>query len=103
QLGEKRLNDAVGRLSELWETEYLPEIKRHLQHWEAIDPARSTPLQLVNELDASLERTRRLYEIHFLIWFPFMAAISMFDDFYREVIGLNSEFDAYRLLQGFLN
>src|SRR5438105_14351525 len=28
-----------------------------------------------------------------------MAAISLFDDFYRSVFGPNSEFDAYRLLQ----
>jgi pyruvate,water dikinase len=94
---------AIGRLSELWEGEYLPEIKRHLEHWEAIDPAASTLHQLVDELDESLERTRRLYEIHFLIWFPFMVAISLFDDFYRDLVGPNGEFDAYRMLRGFPN
>jgi rifampicin phosphotransferase len=101
--GEQRLNVAMGRLSELWEGEYLPEIKRHLDHWEVVVPAASTLQQLVHELDDSLERTRRLYEIHFLIWFPFMVAISLFDDFYRDVVGQNSEFDGYRLLQGFSN
>jgi phosphohistidine swiveling domain-containing protein len=54
-------------------------------------------------LDDSVERTRRLYEIHFLIWLPFMAAISLFDDFHRDLLGGDSEFDAYRLLQGFEN
>ena len=77
--------------------------RRHLQHWEAFDPASSTLSQLVDALDDSVERTRRLYEIHFLIWLPFMAAISLFDDFYRDVLGGVSEFDAYRLLQGFDN
>ena len=32
-----------------------------------------------------------------------MAAISLFDDFYRDVFGGVSDFDAYRLLQGFDN
>jgi pyruvate,water dikinase len=83
--------------------EYLPEIKAHLQHWEALDPASSTLPQLIDALDDSVERTKRLYEIHFLIWLPFMAAISLFDDFYRDVLGGVSDFDAYRLLQGFDN
>ena len=99
---DDRLEQAIGRLGELWDDEYLPEIKRHLQHWEAFDPPNATLPQLIDALDDSVERTRRLYEIHFLIWFPFMAAISQFDDFHREVLG-GSEFDAYRLLQGFDN
>ena len=101
--GTARLGAAIGRLGDLWDDEYLPEIKRHLQHWEALDPASSTLSQLIDALDASVERTRRLYEIHFLIWLPFMAAISLFDDFYRDVLGGVSDYDAYRLLQGFAN
>jgi pyruvate,water dikinase len=98
-----RLGAAIGRLGELWDDEYLPEIKSHLQHWEEFDPASSTLSQLVDALDDSVERTRRLYEIHFLIWLPFMAAISLFDDLHRDLLGGDSEFDAYRLLQGFEN
>jgi phosphohistidine swiveling domain-containing protein len=101
--GTDQLGAAIGRLGELWDGEYLPEIKRHIQHWESLDPTSSTLSQLVDTLDDSVERTRRLYEIHFLIWLPFMAAISLFDDFYRDVLGSVSDFDAYRLLQGFDN
>jgi len=101
--GVDRLGAAIGRLGELWDDEYLPEIKTHLKHWENFDPASSTLSQLVDALDDSVERTRRLYEIHFLIWLPFMAAISVFDDFHRDLLGGDSEFDAYRLLQGFEN
>ena len=59
--------------------------------------------QLVDAVEESVDRARRLYEIHFLIWFPFMSAISLFDDFYRDVLGSVSDFDSYRLLQGFEN
>ncbi|HEY1293218.1 MAG TPA: PEP-utilizing enzyme, partial [Chloroflexota bacterium] len=102
-VAEDRLETAIGRLGALWEGEYLPEIKYHLQQWEAFDPTSAALPELIDALHESVERTRRLYEIHFLIWFPFMAAISLFDDFYRHVLGGASDFDAYRLLQGFEN
>jgi hypothetical protein len=100
---EDPLESAIGRLGELWDKEYLPEIRRHLRFWESLDPSRSTLPEHVSQLDDSLERTRRLYEIHFFIWFPFMAAISLFDDFHQDVFGSTSAFDPYRLLQGFEN
>ena len=46
--GADRLGAAIGRLGDLWDDEYLPEIKRHLQHWEALDPASSTLSQLID-------------------------------------------------------
>jgi phosphohistidine swiveling domain-containing protein len=100
---EDRLGTAIGRLGELWDEEYLPEIKRHLRHWEAVEPAAQTLPELIDTLGESVNRTRRLYEIHFMIWFPFMSAISLFDDCYRDELGGVSDFDAYRLLQGFKN
>jgi phosphohistidine swiveling domain-containing protein len=101
--GADPLEAAIGRLGELWDDEYLPEIKRHLRRWESINPADLTLPQLVDAVEASVDQARRLYEIHFLIWFPFMSAISLFDDFYRDVLGSVSDFDPYRLLQGFEN
>src|SRR6185437_1485360 len=97
------LETAIGRLDELWQDEYLPEIHRHLREWEAVAPTKLALPQLVNAVADSIERAKRLYEIHFLIWFPFMTAISLFDDFYREVLGDVGDFDPYRLLQGFNN
>ena len=97
------LETAIGRLDELWDGEYLPEIHRHLREWEAVAPADLALPQLADAVADGVERVRRLYELHFLIWFPFMSAISLFDDFYRDVLGNVSDFDAYRLLQGFDN
>ena len=97
------LETAIGRLDELWDGEYLPEIRRHLREWEAVAPADLALPQLADAVADGVERARRLYELHFLIWFPFMSAISLFDDFYRDVLGNVSDFDAYRLLQGFDN
>jgi phosphohistidine swiveling domain-containing protein len=98
-----RLENAVGRLGELWDDQYLPEIKGHIAHWEALEPANLPLPGLVDALKDSVERTRRLYEIHFLIWFPFMAALSLFDDFHRHLFGGVDEFESFRLLQGYDN
>ena len=54
-------------------------------------------------LDASLERLKRIWKIHFLVAFPMLLSISMFDDFYRDLFGDEDAFQAYRLLQGFDN
>ena len=42
RMGEEWLEQAIGRIDELWQDVYLPEIKRHLQHWEALDTASAT-------------------------------------------------------------
>jgi pyruvate,water dikinase len=46
---------------------------------------------------------QRLWEIHFLLAFPMLLGISLFDDFYRDLFGDEDAFQAYRLLQGFEN
>ena len=82
-----RLGAATARLSELWRGEWLPEVQLYLADWESFD-LRGAPLpRLVERVDESLERTKRLCEIHFLIWFPMATAISSFDDLYRDLCG----------------
>lgn len=98
-----RLGAAMARLSEAWQGEYLPEIERYLAEWEAFDLAGASLPQLVQQFDASIARAERLYEIHMLLWFPCMTALSSFDDLYRDLFAQDNAFDAYRLLQGLEN
>jgi pyruvate,water dikinase len=100
---EQHITAAMGRLHESWETEYLPEIRMHLAEWETHNLAGAGLGQLLTWLDESLDRTRRLYEIHFLVLFPVLVALSQFDETYRNLFGHKRAFDAYRLLQGFDN
>jgi pyruvate,water dikinase len=98
-----RLTSAMGQLAETWQRAFLPEIRRHLGAWEDFD-LRGTSLPiLLAHLDDTLARSRRLIEIHFLVWFPVMAAISAFEDAYRAVFVGATALDAHRLLQGFDN
>jgi phosphohistidine swiveling domain-containing protein len=98
--GEARLLEAVGRLGELWDGEWLPEILRHLGSIEAIDLRTASLPELVAHLDEVQARMRRLWEIHFQIVIPSYIAVSEFDELFRDLFD-GEGFDAYRLLQGF--
>jgi rifampicin phosphotransferase len=100
---QEKMEAAMGRLSEIWNGEYLPEIRHYLADWEAYDLGGATLPDLLARLEQAIERTKRLYELHMLIWFPFMTAISSFDDLYRDLFGNDNAFDAYKLLEGFEN
>ena len=100
---QQKVGAGMARLQEWWETELLPEVKEHLAWWEAFDLQAASATELVAHLDETLDRLTRLWDIHFLVAFPFMLAPSLFDDMYEDVFGKETAFDAYRLLQGFGN
>ena len=100
---EERINPAIANLGDLWDTTWFPEIQQHLAYWRAFDLAGVDLPTLLDHFDQTIERTRRLWEIHFLLAFPMLLAISLFDDFYRDLFGDEDAFQAYRLLQGFDN
>jgi rifampicin phosphotransferase len=98
---EEKLEAAMANLSEAWATEWLPEIKRHLQFWETFDLPGATPSELLGHLAETIARIERLFEVHDLVMDPVLVSISMFDDLYHDLFGDDHAFDAYRLLQGF--
>ncbi|MDP8921290.1 MAG: hypothetical protein M3O34_00195, partial [Chloroflexota bacterium] len=100
---EERISPVIARLGELWEREWLPELQRNLAEWRAFDLAGALLPELLAHADRTVERLRRVWEIHFEIAFPMLLAISLFDDFYRDLFGDEDAFQAYRLLQGFDN
>ncbi|MFQ5859428.1 MAG: hypothetical protein ACE5LU_27845, partial [Anaerolineae bacterium] len=99
---QEKLRAAMARLGELWETEWLPEIKGHLAFWDAFDLRGATMRQLLAHLDETLTRARRLWELHSQILFPALA-VSLFEELYRELCEGATALDAYRLLAGFDN
>ncbi|HEV2121178.1 MAG TPA: hypothetical protein VGW38_00190, partial [Chloroflexota bacterium] len=100
---QEKLTAAMGRLAETWQGEFLPEIEGYLADWAAFD-LRGAPMPaLLAHLDESMARTKRLYEIHMLVAFPFLTAISLFDELYRDLFGSERVFDGFKLLQGFEN
>jgi pyruvate,water dikinase len=100
---EAKMTPAIGTLGERWEQEWLPELQRDLATWRAYDLAGASLPALVEHLDWTVERLQRIWEIHFLVAFPMLLSLSLFDDLYRDLFGDEDAFQAFRLLQGFDN
>jgi rifampicin phosphotransferase len=98
-----KMNPVIARLGEYWDEELLPEVKKHLRYWEDFDLPGASGSELLAHLEETMDRVRREGEIHFLIGFPYLLAMSLFEDLYRELFGDENALDAYRLLQGFDN
>ena len=97
-----KLNPVIARLGAYWYEELLPEVQHYLTDWQAFDLTASLA-DLQAHLETTLTRARRVGDIHFLIVFPYLLALSQFDDLYGELFPTAALFDSYRLLQGFDN
>ncbi len=100
---EEKLGAGVRGLQVAWDTEHLPEIKKHLAFWSEFDLAGASTAELLEHLDETHRRGVRLGVIHFLIALPMLLAQSLFDDLYRDVLGTESAFESYELLDGLDN
>ncbi|MBI4318488.1 MAG: hypothetical protein HY675_08365 [Chloroflexi bacterium] len=100
---EQKLGDAAVNLRALWEDEWLPEIKGHIGWLASFHLNGAGMLDLRDHLDEALKRYQRLYEIHFLCFFPSALALGFFEELYRDLFGGDGAFEPYRLLQGLDN
>lgn len=103
QAGTEQIVAAASRLQELWTEEWLPEVKSHLAYWEAFDLESASMAELLEHLDETVSRHKRVWQIHFLQTFPVYMAIDEFDELYSDLFGNDKGLEAYRLLQGFEN
>jgi rifampicin phosphotransferase len=101
--GHENLQAAVGRLDELWNGEWLPEIQQHLAHWESFDLAGAEIEDLRAHFVDTIARFHRSWQIHFLQTFPVYLAMSAFEELHRELFADDTTFGPYRLLQGLGN
>ncbi|MSP12897.1 MAG: hypothetical protein EXR62_08060 [Chloroflexi bacterium] len=103
QRAQEKIGAVLGHIGDYWGSELLPEVKENLAYWRSFDLQGVSMPQLVAHLDDTVARASRMWQIHFAIAFPFLMGMGLFDDFYRDLLGNESAFDAYRLLQGFDN
>jgi len=97
---QEAFNTASGRLAEIWHTEILPEVQRYLADWEAFDLRAATWTQLIAHLEQTIVRSERVWEIHFLICWPMLVAMSAFDDLCHDLFGDRDALEKGRLLHG---
>lgn len=94
----QKIQATMGMLGELWQREWLPEIKEHLAYWESFDWNRANWAALRTHLDETERRTIRLAEIHFRLALPMLLALTSFEEMYQDLIEDASQLDAYTLL-----
>jgi phosphohistidine swiveling domain-containing protein len=100
---ERDLEEAADAIGELWRLVVLPEVRTHLSALDAFDLQAAPNASLRAHLDHAWELTKRIWILHFLISYPYMLAISRFDDTYRDLFGPADRLASFKLLQGFDN
>ena len=97
---QELLGAAIGPQTVRWEGERLPEIKELLARWRDFDLEAASDADLVTHFHNTLEWEERAWHIHFYTVFPMLVSMSLFDDFYSELLGGDDAYAAFRLLQG---
>ena len=96
------MGDHMDNLRRRWDTEYLPALLRLTDEIDALDFTGDDA-----SASAALERlvaiNREIWQIHFQIVFPKLAAGERLSGIYTEVTGTTDEMEPYRCLQGIPN
>jgi pyruvate,water dikinase len=100
---EKIVGEAIGSLGKRWEGDWLPAIKSHLAHLQSFDLSGATDAALMEHVEDAIERMRAIWQLHFEVGLPAYLAMSLFEEFYRELFGDESAFRPYKLIQGLEN
>jgi pyruvate,water dikinase len=100
---EQKTRQALAELEGRWNEEWLPALKRHLEHFQRFDLASSSLPELMAHVDDAFVRLGDIWEMHFEIAMPSYLAMSLFEEFYRELFSDASALQAYQLLQGLEN
>lgn len=98
---EERLREAMARLADLWEEEWLPPVKDDIHFWEQFELQEATTPQLLAHMEETLQRRQKQWEIHFKTVFPAGLAVSLFEEFFQDLFPDEDRFAAYHLLEGF--
>jgi pyruvate,water dikinase len=103
KIAQERIGPVMMEIGGVWDREWFPEVCQAIEDWKAYDLKAASLSDLLAHFDATIERGKRLWEIHFLLAFPMLLSLSLFDDLYRDLFGDEDAFQAFRLLQGFDN
>ena len=86
-----------------WEKAWLPEVKSHLAALAAFDVGGASLPELLAHLVELRGRILRLWMVHTELLYPFLTALSDFDQAYRDLFPGAKPLDVYDLTAGFPN
>ena len=100
---EQKIGQVLGELGERWESVWLPAVKGHLEHFRSFDLLGASDTALLAHVEDAIQRLRAIWLLHFEIAMPAYLAMSLFEEFYRELFSDDSAFRPFQLLQGLDN
>jgi hypothetical protein len=100
---DQNIMDTVHRLRQRWDDEWLPDIQRHIERWDAFDVASASTAELQAHFEEMWKEAMRLFDIHFQIVIPVYVALGLFDDLHHDLFSDDGVFESQKLLQGFDN
>ena len=95
--------EIVSNTRYLWDSEFLPLLKRNLEYMRSLDLASATGGELVGYLDEFLGINVKHWEIHGQVVSPLTRAVERMASLYREIMGPVPDEEPYMLLQGIDN
>ncbi len=101
QESEEALEQFLSTFRNDWYNKFLPQVIEHTDFMEKINLKTSSMTVLINHFSKSIERMRKLWEIHFINVVPMMVAPSLFQEFYKDLFPEATDFEALELLEGF--
>ena len=81
----------------------MPEIRQYLAFWDTCDLVALSSEEMLAHYDATIEKVRRLWHLHFYIVVPAYAAMGFFDDLYKNLFKDQGTLSTIQLLGGFDN
>jgi pyruvate,water dikinase len=79
------LEPVMLNLMDIWETEWLPEIKRHLAYWEAFDLSNASIPALLEHWDETIRRQHICWNIRLRLFMPIMLGRDIFHQTYQSI------------------
>ena len=103
QASQGAFMEAIGRLGELWETKWEPELRDTVTDLEKVEPGELDDAALLAHWVHTVERVERLWHVHFECLLPSYLAISELDELYGQAFPDADPQHSFRLIQGIDN
>jgi pyruvate,water dikinase len=98
-----QVEPVMANLQGHWQHDWWPELQQHLCWWQLFDLDKAALPELLARLPGSLDRLRRVWQIHFQLIVPCLLALHQFETLYADCFPQAEPLTAFRLLQGIDN
>ena len=93
-----KLSPVMLNLVDIWENEWLPELKKHLAYWDAFDLKGASMEALLKHWDETIQRQHICLNIRLKIFIPVMLGRDILNQTYAEIFTDAGAFDGCAML-----